>query len=121
MIFGPSGEDRLSLYYFARAEDEGGSDFHSLVWEHCNSNEWQIQCLITRDQFKSENNRRRWISELHSLDLQRGIAVIKVAEGNRPEGAFPVWYDYSWRAWDLLKNREIEKLKNCASPFEPFA
>ncbi|HYC49048.1 MAG TPA: hypothetical protein VED01_26525 [Burkholderiales bacterium] len=58
---------------------------------------------------------------LHSFSPGRRSAIIQVAEGDIPEGAFSsVRYRYSWRRWNLIENREIAVLKRCESPFDPL-
>lgn len=117
MVYGPNGEDRLCLFYEAEGE---GWNFHSLVWERLVDGSWQAKVSIDRERFQGSHDRRRWVSELFSIDPQRGFAALKVAEGNRPETSFAIRFDYSWRTWDLLSNREIGKLKDCDSPFDPL-
>lgn len=117
MVYGPNGCDRLCLMYLRRGE---GWDFHSLRWEHRNDQSWKARCTITETQFQADHDRRRWVSELYSLDPQRGWCVIKVAEGDKPDSAFAIRFYYSWRTWDLMNNREIGKLKDCASPHDPM-
>ena len=133
-VLGPSGRDRLSLYYMPCSDVQGGFDFHSLVWEREELGEWRAHRTITQQQFRARAARRRWVSELHSIDPRTGRAVVQVAEGNRPEsllrllliGAFrssrrapySVTYKYSWRIWDLLSNTEIERLKDCETPHD---
>jgi hypothetical protein len=117
MVFGPNGEDRLCLYYVPCGD---GSDFESLSWEKLEEGQWRSLVAITREQFQGAHAYTRWVSELFSLDPQRGWAAIKVAEGNRPAGPHSVRYDYSWRTWDLVKNREVGRLKDCDDPFEPL-
>ena len=79
-----------------------------------------IRVTITEEQFQGTHDRARWVAELFSFDPQRGWAVIKVAEGDRPRGSFAVGFYYSWRTWDVVNNREVGKLKDCAYPNEPF-
>ena len=116
MVYGPNGRDRLCLMYKRRGE---GWDFHSLRWEEQNE-EWTPRIIITEEQFQGKHDRTRWVSELFSLDPQRGWAVVKVAEGDNPPGSFSVQYYYSWRTWDLVNNREVGKLKDCESPHDPL-
>ena len=117
MVFAPSGNDRLNLYYIA-VTNTGGFDFHSVVWESRNRELWNKQVEITREQFQGTHKRRRWVSELGSLSPGQASALIKVAEGDREEGVHSIQIGYSWRQWDLRKNAEIEKLRDC-DPFDP--
>ncbi len=115
MVYGPNGVERLCLFYEPRDQ---GWDFHSMRWEQQSDGGWKAKVTITREQFQASHTRRRWVSELFSLDPQCGWCVVKVAEGNRPEDAFAIRYDYSWRTWDLVNNREVGKLKDCATPHD---
>lgn len=118
MVYGPNGQDRLCLLYEPR--EEGGWDFHSVQWERLVQEQWQPHIVITRAEFQGAHDRRRWVSELFSLDTQRGLGVIKVAEGDKPQKAFATRFYYSWRTWDLVNNREVGKLKDCENPFDPL-
>jgi hypothetical protein len=116
-VYGPNDTDRLCLLYVPR---DGGWDFHSIVWERLVDGEWKPKLSLTQDQFQGSHERRRWIANLSTLDPEVGCATVKVAEGNRRDGALVVRFDYSWRTWDLVNNREIKRLKDCASPFDPL-
>jgi hypothetical protein len=118
MVYGPNGRDRLCLLYEPRREH--GWDFHSIRWEEQDREDWKPRITITQEQFQADHDRRRWVSEVYSLDPQRGWCVLKVAEGDKPDGAFSIRFHYSWRTWDLLNNREIGKLKDCQSPHDPL-
>jgi len=117
MVYGRNGLDRLCLIYARRGE---GWDFHSLRWEERKDQDWQPRIVITEEEFQGAHERTRWVSELFSFDPQRGWAVFKVAEGDKPPSAFAISYYYSWRTWDLVNNREIGKLKDCESPHDPL-
>jgi hypothetical protein len=117
MVYGPNGSDRLCLLYEARGE---GWDFHSMRWEGRDDKGWKPRLTITRDQFQSNHDRRHWVSELFSLDPQRGWGVVKVAEGDKPDGTFAIRFYDSWRTWDLVSNREVGKLKDCENPHDPL-
>ena len=118
LVFGPNGVERLCLFY--EPVDQGGSNFHSIVWERSVNNVWRPHITITREQFQGGSTTRRWVSELFSLDPQRGWSALQVAEGDRPEGRLSVTYRYSWRTWDLVNNLEIGILKRCSDPFDPL-
>jgi hypothetical protein len=112
-----SGSDRLSL----QCEKEGdGLDFHSLQWDRRSGADWQLTNAITRTEFQARHPNRRWVADLHSFLPATGQAILQIAEGDRPIGAWSVNYTYSWRRWDLLANEEVALLKVCKSPFEPL-
>jgi len=54
------------------------------------------------------------------LDATKGTAIIKIAEGDVPEGSPSIRYVYSWREWSLLTNGEIRLIRTCADPFEKY-
>jgi hypothetical protein len=113
-----SGNQRLTLKYVRRGS--AGMDFDSLVWEIKLEQGWTTKKAITRAAFEAGSRRRRWISEIHSFDAQRGRSILKVAEGDVPDGQLPVHFAYSWREWDVATNKELRLIRECASPFEPF-
>lgn len=59
------------------------------------------------------------MNELHQFDPNSGFAIIKVGEykPTGSPGAFRV--EYSWREWNIAKNRQVRLLRLCG-PFEPF-
>jgi len=113
-----SGTERLRLIY-AEAESDG-LDFHSLALETLEQEGWKAIRVITQDQFQGQNQRRRWISDLHSFSPSNERAIVQIAEGDRPQGSFVVSYVYSWRRWNLAENSELALLKVCQSPFDPL-
>src|SRR2546428_11643677 len=97
-----------------------GYDFHSLVWRTNTGTKWRDHLVISQSAFEAGRARERWISEIHSLDVAQGTAVIKVAEGDVPRGAPSIQYIYSWREWSLLTNAEVRFVRTCADPFEKY-
>lgn len=93
-------------------------DFGSLVWRTNSGGEWRDHITITATAFQSGSPHRRWVSQLHTIDATKGTAIIKVAEGDVPDGALPVNYIYSWREWNLQNNKEVRLIRTCANPFE---
>lgn len=116
LVFAAAGEQRLSLFYTPHYDVADAYDFHSLVWEYRKNGDWMQHKLITAAEFESGAVRRRWVNGLHSLDPVHGHAIIRVAEADRPQPAPQLRLYYSWRRWDLLNNRELEKLQLCARP-----
>ena len=113
-----SGTERLVLNFIGSSS---GSYFHSLVWSVHRDTGWVPNVTITREAFEADRANVRWVSELHSLDAENGVAIIKVAEGDSPWNSPSVNYNYSWRRWDLISNREVERLQECTSPFDAYA
>ena len=81
---------------------------------------WQEHVVISAEVFQAGGVHRRWISELHDLDATKGLAIIKVAEGDAPEGSPAIRYVYTWREWDLITNREVRLIRTCSDPLEIF-
>ena len=94
-------------------------DFDSLVWRTNAGGIWYDHVVISQAAFQGGSPRRRWVSEIHSLD-GNGTAIIKVAEGNVTEGSPNIRYIYTWREWNLLTNGELRVLRVCADPFEKY-
>jgi hypothetical protein len=116
-IYAPDRRDRLRLRFAASGT---GWNFDSLVWERRQSIRWRAHLTLTQAEIELPNKHNRWVSEMHSFDPLRGEAILKIAEGNAPYDAERVKINYSWRRWDLVRNREIERLQECANPFEPL-
>jgi hypothetical protein len=97
-----------------------GQNFHSLLLERLVADSWVVEVNLTRERFQGTYPKQRWVSDLHSFTPSTRQAIIKVAEGDRPHGAWSVCFGYSWRRWDLARNTELARLKDCESPFERF-
>jgi hypothetical protein len=117
-----NGCDRLKLLRVVETED-GGSNFHSIVWERRFGAEWREHHQLSQDDLQWQYPNRRWVTEIKTLLPNKGFAAVKMGEGNKP--MYPVVigqatnFYYSWRLWDLVGNREVKRLKDCESPFEP--
>jgi len=116
LVFARGGEQRLSLLYTPHRGTADAYDFHSLLWECRENRRWLTRRIIAAAEFEDGAMRRRWVNGLHSLDSRLGQAVIRVAEADRLDPAPQLRLHYSWRRWDLLDNRELEKLQLCAHP-----
>jgi hypothetical protein len=95
----------------------------SLIWRTKNGTNWSEKLQITDEAFQAGHARPRWISEVHSLNPAKGVAVIKVAEDSAPRtngGAVFIYCDYSWREWSLLTNGEVRLLRMCNGPSEKY-
>ena len=97
-----------------------GYEFDSLVWRTNNGTAWRNHIVISRSAFQGSSTHRRWVTEIHSFNTTNGTAVIKVAEADVPEGSVDIQYNYSWREWSLLRNREVRLIRNCTTPSEGF-
>lgn len=122
-----TGQHKLLLKYaeVPDSKDEKfgsvGFDFHSLVWQTKDSSNWVQKLVITGKDFEKKEFRDRWISKLHSFDPTTGVAIIQVGEMGPPDIASNTIYaQYSWREWDLFKNKEIRTIKVCKDPFDPY-
>jgi hypothetical protein len=95
-------------------------DFDSLVWRTNAGASWYNHVIVSQAAFQAGSLRMRWVSEIHSLDAARGTSIIKVAEGDAPEGSPSIHYIYSWREWSLITNGEVRTIRICADPFEKY-
>src|ERR1700722_16944610 len=105
-----SGAHRIRLLDIASGS---GADFHSIRFEadHCGA--WKSVVSLTQKQFQREHGFDRWVSKLHTVQDDSGVALVQVGEHSRPIGALSSSVSYSWRAWDLRKNVELRRLKEC--------
>src|SRR5215510_11378225 len=116
-ITSSDGNHRLTLQY-----DDGY--FRALIWSSGHDTDWRCRAVITQTDFQGNNDRERWVQELHSFDPATGRAIIRVGEMEVPaDKPGPDGFRrciYSWREWDLLANREVRVLRVCESPFEEY-
>lgn len=110
-----SGINRLKLIFIG---EDGGYNFDSLVWEKYVSEEWLAQTTITQQEFDSTQT-RKWISALHSFDSENNEAIIQVGEMDTPKN-MSCWAIYSWRKWDLVKNKQLALLQTCKGPYDEY-
>jgi len=98
-------------------------DFDSLVWRTNAGGTWRDHIVIPEAAFQAGSPHRRWVSQIHSLDVSNGTAIIKVGEESPPRtvgGGVRMDVVYSWREWSLLTNGEVRLIRTCADPFEKF-
>jgi hypothetical protein len=117
IISDATGRNRIALHFVPQG---GGANFHSLVWSVYDGASWAEHIVITHEAFQAPTKYRRWIASLHSFDPEAGRAILLVAEGDAPEGSPSIHCTYSWRDWDLLRNREVAVLAVCNHPFEKY-
>ena len=110
-----SGRHELSTRWVPQGE---GYDFDALVWRTRENDSWVERHVISRQDFETGSDRRRWISGLHSFDPLSGHAIMRVAEGDAPRDAPHVHYVYSWREWSVAENRELRYICTCETPFD---
>jgi|ERR1043166_2161937 hypothetical protein len=95
-------------------------DVDSLVWRTNAGGVWHDHVVISQAAFQAGSPRRRWVSQIHSFDATKGTAIVKMAEGDVPEGSPSIRYVYSWREWSILTNGEVRFIRTCADPFEKY-
>ena len=122
-----SGTNQLALVYVPIGPVDGPNtmylDFHSITWRTKVGTNWSDRVVITKADFETSNLRRRWITDIYSLDPSTGNAVIKVAEGQPPQtngNTASTAIVYSWREWNMTSNSEVRVLRVCKEPFEPY-
>jgi hypothetical protein len=119
VIVSSSGNHRFHLLFISRGG--GGSHFHSIRYEAENGGDWTTEVSLTQKQFQGKHEFHRWVQRLHPVQDDSGVALIQVGEDSRRIGDLgPTWASYSWRAWDLRRNVELRRLKDCRNPFEAF-
>lgn len=118
-----SGKNRLLLRFSERDISENkkeqiiARDFHSLVWETNDGKTWSQKKVIPKVDFAEEES---WVSDLNSFDSSTGRAILKVAEMSKPDETNSRKCIYSWREWDILKNKQVRMIRVCKDPFEPY-
>jgi len=125
-----TGTNRLVLVYVSAgpgpwaAANSESFDFHSLAWRTKVGTNWSDRIVITKAEFEAGSpRRRRWVSDIYSLDPSSGNAVIEVAEDSPPQTngtTVSTACVYSWREWNVSTNGEVRVLRVCKEPFEPF-
>jgi len=117
-VISSSGGHRLCLLFIAMGS---GYDFHSIRYEAKNGGDWAPEVTLTQKQFQGEHEFGRWVTDLHTVQDDSGVALIKVGEHSRRIGEFTSSsVSYSWRTWDLRRNVELRRLKECRYPNEPL-
>ena len=116
-----SGPDnQLSLRYI-EASDRVGYDFFELAWLRLNGDVWERCASLSAAHFQVGASLPRWVSQLHSFDASKRTAIIMVGEIDSPD---PHHHKavYSWRSCKWLDGGfvELELLRVCSDPFEPF-
>ena len=91
----------------------------ALAWTVKVGTNWNPVVEISSAEFQNGNPNDRWVAEIFSFDARGGTAIIKVAE-DCPSADRHSSVVYSWRKWDLRQNKEIQILRICKDPFEPF-
>ena len=90
-----SGTNRLALIYVSAGPgpvpNSESFDFHSLAWRTKAGTNWTDRVVLSKASFETGTVRRRWVSDIHSLDSATGNAVIKVAEGGVTNGSAVVY------------------------------
>lgn len=110
-VFGPTGNVRLQL--MNESDEEGYEEFHTLRWEILTATGWLTKVSVSDDQFQGAHQYHRWVTDLHSIRSETGLAVIMVAESNLSPDALFIDYLYSWRLWNIVENSEVVRLKDC--------
>ena len=112
--------DREVTSFMDALRGHKGFYFDSLVWRTNAGGVWHDHIVISKAAFQAGSPRRRRVSQIHSLDAAKGTAIIKVAEGDVPDGSPSIRFIYSWREWSLLTNGEVRLIRICADPFEKY-
>lgn len=114
---GSNPANRLVLAF--QADESGrGSCFHDLRWFVEQASGWTLHRSISNKAFQAGSSLRRWISELHSFDSDKGVAIIKVGQADAAGSEYKV--NYFWMSLNL-NDMELELLRRCSDPFEGYA
>jgi hypothetical protein len=118
-VFGNGNDlDRWLSLRLAWTPDGHGADFHDLVWQEREGENWKIELIISNVQFRSSSLLKRWVSDLHSFNPLEATAIVKVGEANTP--ALSTTFNYSWRSLHL-RTMGLQLLQQCKFSAEPYA
>ncbi len=94
--------------------DDVGFEFHELIWEKLDDNNWIRFKTINSTHLRTKNSERKWLLEIHSFDPVKGTAIVRVGEGDNT----PI---YSWYLLDIKNRCLVKKLQECTIAFEPYS
>lgn len=104
------------------ADDTGqickDSNPYSLKWERKTEGTWKPYIYLPKNQFTKLFKYGGFFTDIESIDPQRNIATIKIAEWDAPKGGARS-VDYSWREWDIRNNKEVKLTREIKYP-KPF-
>ncbi len=109
-----SEKDRLFIYIVGDGDDDVGFEFHELIWEKLDDNNWIRFKTINSTHLRTKNSERKWLLEIHSFDPVKGTAIVRVGEGDNT----PI---YSWYLLDIKNRCLVKKLQECTIAFEPYS
>ena len=119
-----AGNNQLVLRFveveFPIGEPGKAYDFYSLDWEIKHDAEWIQNIVISRADFQKGCRRRRWVNQVQSFDPDSGRAILLIGEEGLPDADGSMDVIYSWREWDVRKNKEVRLIRVCEDPFESF-
>lgn len=117
-ILTPDGTMRLRLLMVEVGKKPCGFNFHALVWEYFNGNEWKEKISITEKKLSKVLGENAWVADIHSFNAENGTAILRFGTEGPTDCDGMHWQLYSWREWDLLNNREHRFIEICDSPFD---
>lgn len=117
-VISPDGRHRLTLRYETR--DQRAFDFHDLVLETRTVTGWEMSRTVWCGDAIVPPVRRRWVSELHSVDPNTQTAIIKTGTEGLPDANGVIHVEYAWVRWDLAGNKLLDSLQICEDPFAAF-
>lgn len=117
-VVSADGQHRLTLRYETR--DQRAFNFHDLVLQARTATGWETSRVVWKGDATLPPDRRRWIVELHSIDLATQSAIIKIGTESVPDLQGVIHVEYAWVRWDLIKNELLDILQVCDDPFARF-
>ncbi|WOO39273.1 hypothetical protein [Rubellicoccus peritrichatus] len=113
-----TGKARLRLIF--REMEPYGEDFHKLIWEELFEGEWNEKIKLDKEDLSEILGDDAWVADVHSFREEEGIAVLRLGTHGPTDSEGTVWQLYTWREWDLIRNREHRFIMVCDYPFEEF-
>lgn len=88
-------------------------DFHSIVWETRENDQWREQVQIAKRDIQRNFEGEAWITTIHSFNPHQGRAVLMIAHEGVMNQDGQMNVEFTWREWDLNDNKEIQTIAKC--------
>jgi hypothetical protein len=117
----PYGRNRLVLLQVPLEgwPPDSAFDFHSIRWEVKTGVGWETKIELGYPELEKVLGDQASVSRLHSFNSESGRAVIQFSTKGPTDSYGSEWCLYTWREWDLLKNREHRFIEISEDIFGP--
>lgn len=94
--------------------------FAKIAVEQLNKNLWKTLTVVTREDFETNFEGKRWVIDAFSLNITNNSAILKVAEMGHAQPYKNTPVVYSWQEWDLRMKQSTRVIRICRTPLESF-